>query len=102
MGNGNRACCSSQEIVLGLRQPYNPRIIPPVPSKESCAQRARLANALAQAVSDVYARDREYQGAKERKENTFEFSLALENARAAEGVAVDAYDNHIKKHGCRS
>ena len=70
--------------------------------KESCARRARFAEALAQAVSDVYARDREYQGAKCRKENTFEFSLALENARAAERVAVDAYDAHIRKHGCRS
>jgi len=73
-----------------------------VPTKESCAQRARLANALAQAVSDVYARDREYQGAKDRKENTFEFSLALENTRAVERAAVHAYDDHIKKHGCKS
>jgi len=50
----------------------------------------------------VFARDREYQGAKERKENTFEFSLALENARAAERAAVDAYDGHIRQHRCRS
>ena len=70
--------------------------------KESCARRARFAEALAQAVSNMFARDREYQGAKERKENTFEFSLALENARAAERAAVDAYDGHIRQHRCRS
>jgi len=47
---------------------------------------------------DVYARSREYERAKDRKENTFEFSLALENGRAAERAAVDAYDDHIRKH----
>ena len=86
----------------GCTQQQPGRIIPSVPAKESCGRRARFAEALAQAVSNVYARDREYQGAKERKENTFEFSLALENARAAERAAVHAYDEHIKKHGCKS
>jgi hypothetical protein len=35
------------------------------------------------------------------KENTFESSLALENARAAERTAVRDYEDHVKKHGCK-
>jgi len=35
-----------------------------VPLKERCAERARLADVLAQAVADVYARSREYHARK--------------------------------------
>ena len=70
--------------------------------REKCSERAKLAHAVAQAVLSLNACSREYQDARERKENTFEFSLALENARAAEHAAVHAYHDHIKKHGCRS
>jgi hypothetical protein len=70
--------------------------------RQKCAERAKLAHAVGQAVLSLNARSRGYQDARERKENTFQFSLALENARAAEHAAVHAYHDHIKKHGCRS
>jgi hypothetical protein len=71
------------------------------PAKERCAERARLADALARAVSAVYAHCREYKAARGRKENTLEFSLALQNVLDVERTIVHAYDDHVKKHGCR-
>ena len=56
--------------------------------RQKCAERAKLAHAVGQAVLSLNARSRGYQDARERKENTFQFSLALENARAAEHAAT--------------
>jgi hypothetical protein len=72
-----------------------------VPAEAKCAERVQLADALTRAVADACARSREYQAARDRKENTFEFSLALQNARVVERAAVYAYDHHLKKHGCK-
>jgi hypothetical protein len=49
----------------------------------------------------VYARSREYQRAKNRKENTAQITLVLQAARDIKRAAVHAYDDHIKKHGCK-
>jgi hypothetical protein len=57
---------------------------------------------VAQAVSNLYARNREYKAAKDRKESTTEITLALQAARDLERAVVRAYDDHTKKHGCKS
>jgi hypothetical protein len=75
--------------------------MPSMPAEERCTERARLAEALARAVSDVYARSREYNDARERKENVVQITLVLQAARDVERAAVRAYDEHIKKHGCK-
>ncbi len=72
-----------------------------IPAEERCDERAKLGDAVAQAVSNLYARTREYQDARDRKENPEQFSIALAAARNAERTAVHAYDEHIKKHGCK-
>jgi len=75
--------------------------MPSIPLKERCAERARLADVLAQAVADVYARNREYQRAKNRKESTVEITLVLQTARDVERAALHACDDHVEKHGCK-
>ncbi len=55
---------------------------------------------VADVVGDAHPRDRVVQAAKDQKENTFEFSLALQNARHAERAAVHAYYDHVEKHSC--
>jgi hypothetical protein len=72
-----------------------------MPSEQRCAERSRLADALARAVSDVYARSREYKAAKDRHENTLGLTLVLQTARDVERDAVHAYDEHINEHGCK-
>ena len=64
--------------------------------------RATLAEILAQTVSAVYARRREYQYAKDRGKTTMKFSFALKTALDKELVAERAYNDHIEEHGCRS
>ncbi len=72
-----------------------------MPADGICRERARLAEELAHAVSDVYSRSREYKAAKDRNENTLEITLVLQTSRDVERSAVHAYDDHIKKHGCK-
>ena len=74
--------------------------MPSMPAEEKCAERAKLADAVARAVADLYARSRDYSAARDRKENPEQFSIALTAARNAERIAVHDYDDHIKKHGC--
>jgi hypothetical protein len=69
---------------------------------ERCAERANLGAAVAQAVSNMYFREREYRAAKERKESTTELTLALQAARDAERAATHDYAEHIKKHDCKA
>jgi hypothetical protein len=64
-------------------------------------RRVRLADVLARAVSDVYARSREYKAARDRNANTIEITLVLQTARDVERAAVNAFDDHVEKHGCR-
>ncbi len=75
-------------------------IMPSMPIGERCAERAKFAHAVAQAVLSLNARSREYQDARDRKENPEQISIALTAARDAERAAVHDYDEHIKKHGC--
>ena len=70
--------------------------------REKCAERAKLAHAVAQAVLNLNACSREYQDARDRKENPEQISIALTSAREAERAAIHAYDEHIKVHGCKS
>ena len=77
-------------------------IMPSMPIEERCAERAKLADAVARAVSDVYGRSREYKAARDRNENTVEITLVLQTARDVEPSAVDVYDDHVEKHGCSS
>jgi len=58
-------------------------------------------DSLARTVSDVYARSREYNDARGRNENIVQITLVLQAARNVERAAVHAYDDHIKKHGCK-
>jgi hypothetical protein len=76
--------------------------MPSMPAEERCAERAKLADALARAVSDVYAKGREFQRAKDRKENTLELYAALQAAREYERALVRSYDQHLKNHGCKA
>jgi hypothetical protein len=70
--------------------------------RERCSERAKLAHAVAQAVLSLNACSREYQAAREnREENPEQISVALTAAREAERAAVRAYDDHIKAHGCK-
>ena len=78
-----------------------PEAFKPFAAEERCAERARLAEELAHAVSDVYARSREYKAARDRNENTLEITSMLQTLRDVERSAVHAYDDHIKKHGCK-
>ena len=73
-----------------------------MPAEERCAERAKLAKAVARAISDAHARSREYQHAKNQQEDTGDITMVLEAARAVERVAVDAYKGHVRKHGCKS
>ena len=75
--------------------------MPTIPAEERCAERVRLADVLARAVSDVYARSREYKAARDRNENKIEIILVLQTARAVERAAVNAFDDNVEKHGCR-
>ena len=75
--------------------------MPSMPADEICAERARLAEELAHAVSDIYARSREYQDARDRKENPEQISIALSAARTVERAAVQAYDDPHQEHGCK-
>ena len=75
--------------------------MPSMPAEEKCAERARLADVLAQAVADLYARNREYQRAKNRNEDTVRITLVLQAARDVERAALRAYDEHAKKHRCK-
>ena len=68
---------------------------------EKCAERAKLGHAVAWAVCDLYARSREYQAVRDRKESPEQISIALTAAREAARVTVHAYAHHIKKHGCK-
>ncbi len=72
-----------------------------MPAEARCAERARLGDAVAQAVSNLYARSREYQDARDRKENPEQISIALAAARDVERAAVRDYDEHVQKHGCK-
>ena len=79
-----------------------------MPAEARCVERARLADILAQAVADLYAINREYQRAKNRNEDTVRITLVLQTvtsmlqtSRDVERSAVHAYDDHIKKHGCK-
>jgi len=70
--------------------------------REKCAERAKLAHAVAQAVLSLNACLREYHDARDRQENPEQISVALTAAREVERTAVHDYDDHIKKHGCTS
>ena len=75
--------------------------MPSIPAAEKCVERAKLADAVTRAVSDVYVRSCEYHNAVNRKESIVEFTMALQTARDVEHAVVRAYDDHIKKHGYR-
>src|SRR5213594_2247056 len=51
--------------------------------------------------SAVYARRREFQRARDQKEEIAEISVALKMAREVERDAERAYREHIEKHGCK-
>ena len=70
--------------------------------RQKCAERAKLAHAVAQAVLSLNACLREYHDARDRQENPEQISVALTAAREVERTAVHDYDDHIKKHGCTS
>jgi hypothetical protein len=70
-------------------------------SGEECAERARFADAVTQAVADMCARSREYQAARDWKENPEQISINMAAAHSVERAAVYAYDEHIKMHGCK-
>jgi len=57
-----------------------PEACKPFAAEEKCAERARLADILAQAVADLYARNREYQRAKNRNEDTVGVTLLLQTS----------------------
>jgi len=68
---------------------------------DRCPERMKLAGTLTLAVTSVYARRREYLGAKDRKEEPFKLSAALQSARDAERAAEHAYSEHVETHNCR-
>lgn len=69
--------------------------------QEKCAERARLAGAVARAVKDMCARSREYRDAVDRKEIPKQIGANLTTAHDLERDAVYAYDDHIKNHSCK-
>src|SRR5260370_2940124 len=73
-------------------------IMPSMPIGERCAERAKFAHAVAQAVLSLNARIREYQDARDRKENPEQISIALTAPRDAEPASVHVYNNHFNKH----
>jgi len=69
--------------------------------EEVCAERARLARIVVQAVSEVYAQKEHHQAALNRGEVPQTTRNALQAARKALDSAQRAYRDHIEKHRCR-
>jgi len=70
-------------------------------TEQPCADRAMLSLKLSKAVSSLYARKAEYRAAKKKKDDTVNFSIALQLAIDEERTAENAYRQHIEQHGCK-
>ena len=76
-----------------------PVILSIMPSK--CPERRVLAAAVAAAVQAVYRAKRAYDSAKMKNtENVEEIGIFLAAAGKTEVEATQAFENHIKEHGC--
>ena len=76
-----------------------PVILSIMPSK--CPERRVLAAAVAAAVQAVYRAKRAYDSAKMKNtENVEEIGIFLVAARKTEVESTQAFENHIKEHGC--
>ena len=72
-----------------------------MPKEEQCPERAALAKAVAESISNAYTLKCEYESARTRKEATSQLFAALQAARKATSDAVHAYRVHGKAHGCQ-
>jgi uncharacterized membrane protein len=66
-----------------------------------CPERKALADAVAKAVVASPRAKKAYDAAKTKlTANTHELASALTDARKAELDATNAFDIHVKQHGC--
>jgi hypothetical protein len=69
-------------------------------TKEHCAERAPLSQAVSNAITEAYLREKAYQYAR-TKRDAIVLSAALRISRDALAKAVDALSKHIEEHGCK-
>jgi hypothetical protein len=69
-------------------------------TKEHCAERAPLSQAVSNAIMEAYLREKAHQDAR-TKRDAIVLSAALRFSRDALAKAVEALSKHIEEHGCK-